>query len=140
MVLGIRCIAGKEATGMQCCNQGVFRQQARFLRHQFLQDGDNDAPSLVDVLQLPPAKQHIDHDLILVLQELARLVHLGLDIVIAGFGAHADFFQFLLMRPRLGLLVGLLVAKLAVIQDLADRGCFRRRPDQVELGLAKSSV
>ena len=24
---------------MQCCNQAVFRQQARFLRHQFLQDG-----------------------------------------------------------------------------------------------------
>ena len=25
---------------MQCSNQGVFRQQARFLRHQFLQDGE----------------------------------------------------------------------------------------------------
>src|SRR5919112_4725403 len=24
---------------MRCPNQGVFRQQARFLRHQFLQDG-----------------------------------------------------------------------------------------------------
>jgi Transposase DDE domain len=24
---------------MQCCNQAAFRQQARFLRHQFLQDG-----------------------------------------------------------------------------------------------------
>ena len=25
---------------MQCCNRGVFRQQAGFLRHQFLQDGE----------------------------------------------------------------------------------------------------
>src|SRR3954454_10519356 len=28
-----------EALTMRCPNQGVFRQQARFLRHQFLQDG-----------------------------------------------------------------------------------------------------
>jgi len=25
---------------MRDCNQGRFRQQVRFLRHQFLQDGD----------------------------------------------------------------------------------------------------
>jgi len=25
---------------MRCFNQGVFRQQVRFLRHQYLQDGD----------------------------------------------------------------------------------------------------
>jgi hypothetical protein len=28
-----------DAITMRCCNQAVFRQQARFLRHQFLQDG-----------------------------------------------------------------------------------------------------
>jgi hypothetical protein len=33
-------IAAKEAPTMRHCNHGSFRQQARFLRRQFLQDGD----------------------------------------------------------------------------------------------------
>jgi hypothetical protein len=33
-------INGKEASRMRHCNQGRFRQQVKFLRHQFLQDGD----------------------------------------------------------------------------------------------------
>jgi hypothetical protein len=32
-------IISKEVTSMPCFNQGVFRRQARFLRHQYLQDG-----------------------------------------------------------------------------------------------------
>ena len=40
MVLSDSSITGKEATRMRHSNQGAFRQQVRFLRRQFLQDGD----------------------------------------------------------------------------------------------------
>ena len=39
MVFGNTSITGKEACEMRYCNQGRFRQQMRFLRRQFLQDG-----------------------------------------------------------------------------------------------------
>jgi hypothetical protein len=40
MVLVNRSITGKEATRMRYSNQGRFQQQVRFLRRQFLQDGE----------------------------------------------------------------------------------------------------
>src|SRR3984885_5249872 len=40
MVFGNTSIIGKEASRMRYCNQGRFRQQMRFLRQQFLQDGE----------------------------------------------------------------------------------------------------
>src|SRR5258708_34822640 len=40
MVLVNRPITGKEATRMRYSNQGRFQQQVRFLRRQFLQDGE----------------------------------------------------------------------------------------------------
>src|SRR6202453_1939912 len=40
MVFGNTSITGKEASRMRYCNQGRFRQQVRFLRQQFLQDGE----------------------------------------------------------------------------------------------------
>src|SRR4051794_40883301 len=40
MVLGDDSITSKEVTRMRCFSQGVFRRQARFLRHQYLQAGD----------------------------------------------------------------------------------------------------
>src|SRR5882724_13104834 len=40
MVFGNTSITGKEATGMRYSNQGRFQQQVRFLRRQFLQDGE----------------------------------------------------------------------------------------------------
>jgi Transposase DDE domain len=40
MVFGTTPITGKEARRMRYCNQGRFRQQVRFLRRQFLQDGN----------------------------------------------------------------------------------------------------
>jgi hypothetical protein len=39
-VFGNTSINGKEASRMRYCNQGRFRQQVRFLRQQFLQDGE----------------------------------------------------------------------------------------------------
>jgi hypothetical protein len=41
MVFGNTSINGKEASRMRYSNQGRFRQQASFLRQQFLQDGDS---------------------------------------------------------------------------------------------------
>src|ERR1700682_67704 len=40
MVSGNTSITGKEVSRMRYSNQGRFRQQIRFLRRQFLQDGD----------------------------------------------------------------------------------------------------
>ena len=40
MVLVKSSITGKEATRMRYSNQGWFREQASFLRRQYLQDGD----------------------------------------------------------------------------------------------------
>jgi hypothetical protein len=40
MVFGNTSITGKEASRMRYSSQGRFRQQVRFLRRQFLQDGD----------------------------------------------------------------------------------------------------
>jgi hypothetical protein len=40
MELASHSIPGKEATDMRCFRQGPFREQVRFLRRQFLQDGD----------------------------------------------------------------------------------------------------
>src|SRR5271170_1724525 len=41
MVFGNTSINGKEASRMRYSNQGRFRQQASFLRQQFLPDGDS---------------------------------------------------------------------------------------------------
>jgi hypothetical protein len=40
MVLVKSSVTGKEGTRMRYSNQGWFREQASFLRRQFLQDGD----------------------------------------------------------------------------------------------------
>src|SRR5262249_8559949 len=74
---------------------------------------------------------------VLVLKEAARLVDLGVDVVLAGLGADADFLELLLVLLLLAGLAGLLVLELPVVHDLA-----HRRPlvgghlDEVEVGLA----
>ena len=60
----------------------------------------DDPPALLDVLQLAAAEQHVDQHLVLVLQELAGLVDLGVDVVVAGLGADADLLQLLLVDLR----------------------------------------
>jgi len=73
------------------------------------------------VLELAAAEQHVKQDLILVQKEFAGLVDFCFDVVVARLGADADFLQLLLMDlGALFLLAGLLVAKLAVVQDLAN--------------------
>ena len=88
------------------------------------------------MLQLAAAEQHVDLHLVVVLEELAGLVDLRLDVVLAGLGPDADLLELLLVRLLVRLL-GLGVLELAVVHDLA-----HRRPlgggdlDQVQPGLA----
>src|SRR5205085_1067144 len=71
---------------------------------------------------------------VVVLQELPRLVDLGLDVVVACLGADPDLFHLLLadLAPLVTLL-RTLETHLPVVEDAADRGAFiRRHFDQVE--------
>src|SRR5262249_37065113 len=80
---------------------------------QLLQHAGDDPLPLLDVLQLPPAEEHVQQHLVLVFEELAGLADLGVDVVFAGLGADADLLQLLLMDLGLvALLLGLLVAEL----------------------------
>ena len=105
---------------------------------QLLQHRNDNALSLVNVLQLPAAEQHIEQHFVFVLEELAGLVDFGIDVVVARLGADADFLQLLLMDlGALFLLAGLLVAKLPVVQDLANGRPFEGGHfNQVEAGRA----
>jgi hypothetical protein len=105
---------------------------------QFLQDHIDDPSSLFDVLQLAASEQHVDQDLILVFEELACLVNLGVDVVVAGLGTDADFLQLLLVNFRLGPLARLLVTEFAVVQNLANRRALGRSHfDEVEIRFAR---
>ena len=89
------------------------------------------------MLQFAAAKEHVEQHLVLVLQELPGLVDLGLDVMLAGFGANADFLQLLLVRFVLGAFSRLLITELAEVHDLADRRPFGRRDlDKVQVRLA----
>src|SRR5262249_46870444 len=67
----------------------------------------------------------------------ARLIDFRDHVVIAGLGADADFFEFLLMDLGFGVFARLLVAELAVVQNLADGRSFGgRHLYQVEVRLA----
>src|SRR5262245_6348931 len=76
----------------------VQRRRSLHLAHvgQLLQDGVEDAPPLLLVLHLAAAKEDGDQDLVVVPQELPRLVHLGRDVVLTRLGADADLLQLLL--------------------------------------------
>lgn len=105
---------------------------------QLFQDRDDNAPAFFNVLEFAAAEQHINENLVLVFQEFARLVNFGFDVVVAGFGANPDFLELLLVWLVLGFLVRLLVTKLAVVHDLADRRPFGRGDlNQVELSFAR---
>src|SRR5262249_41160811 len=47
-------------------------------------------PAFLLVLHLPSAEEDVDQHLVVVLQELPRLVHLGFDVMLARLGADAD--------------------------------------------------
>src|SRR5262245_60878381 len=127
--------AGTLNFGLSTFNSFLARRQHR--RHAFafharvffhlgqvaelFQDHLHDPLALLDVLHLAAFEQHVDKDLVLVLEELAGLVDFGFDVVIAGLGAEADFLQLLMMR--FGLVFGLLLLQeleLAEVHDLAD--------------------
>jgi hypothetical protein len=74
-----------------------------------------------------------------VVQEPPRLVELELDIVLAGLGPEADFFDLGLMRVRLAVLLFLLVLEFAEVHDSANgRALVGRDFDEIQIRLASS--
>src|SRR5947207_3367215 len=64
---------------------------------QLLQHGQDDSLPFVDVLQLAAAEQYVEQHLVVVFEELAGLVDLGFDVVLAGLGANANLLELLLV-------------------------------------------
>ena len=77
-----------------------------------------------DVRQFPAAEDDGDDHFIFVRQKPLGLVHLGFDIVIAGFGADANFLDFGVVRVLLMRLFLLLVFEFAEIHNSANRRAF----------------
>ncbi len=67
----------------------------------------------------------------------ARLIHLEADVVLARLGAHADLFDFALVRVPFGLPLLLLVLELAVVHDAAHRRpLIRCHFNEIQIGFA----
>ena len=80
------------------------------------------------MLHLAAAKEDGDLDLVVVAQELERLIRFRLDVVIAGFGPNANFLQLLLTNLGVFLvLVRIVEAHFAVIENAANRRALVRR-------------
>jgi hypothetical protein len=96
------------------------------------------ALALVDVRQFTPPEHDRHDDLVLVHQERLRLIHLELDVVLAGLGAEADLLDLGVVDVRLVVLLLLLVLELAEVHDPADgRLLVRRHLDEVEARLPR---
>src|SRR5262249_48646742 len=103
----------------------VHRRRALQLAHvrQLLQDQVEDPPAFLLVLHFATTEQDGDQHLVLALEELPRLAHLGIDVVLARLGADADLLHFLLaeLAALVALLLRTLETHLAVVEDAADR-------------------
>lgn len=98
-----------------------------------------DPTSLLHMRQLPAPEDDRDRDLVLMLEELTRVVDLEVNIVLAGLGANTYFLSATVMGvcPVLILPLLLLVLELAMIHNPADRGPLRRGHfNQVQAGIA----
>jgi len=76
------------------------------------------------MLQFAALEDNVHNHFVLVFQELACLVDLGLHIMVACLGTHAEFLKLLMMDFAFGTFPRLLVAELAIIENLADRWFF----------------
>src|SRR5262249_61253341 len=95
---------------------------------EFLKDHVEDAPAFLLVLHLATAEEDADQDLVVVLQELPRLVDPGLDVVVARLGTDPNLLQLLLAGlAGLAALLRVLESELAVVEDFADRRALGRR-------------
>src|SRR5580698_4792888 len=80
------------------------------------------------MLHFAAAKEDCDLDLVVMAQELERLIRFRLDVVIARFRPNANFLEFLLTNLGVFLvLVRIVEAHLAVIEDAANRRALVRR-------------
>lgn len=87
---------------------------------------------------LPPAQPNGELDFIAFFQEAASLVALHLDIMVVGIRLHPNLFELddLLVLACFALLLGLVIAELAVIHQPAHRRVgIRRNLDKVQTTL-----
>ena len=106
---------------------------------EFFDDVIDDLPAFFDVREFSPAEDHRNHDLVLVREEGPSLVDLEGDVVIARLWSNTDFLDLAVVRMAFGQPLLLLVLKLAVIHDPANRRPFVRRDfDQIEFRLASA--
>lgn len=100
---------------------------------QLLDDILHDAPALLHVRHLASTKDHRHLNLVLVLEEPRRLLHLEADVVFSGLGAKADFLRLGVTLILAGFFL-LLVLVLAVVHDAAyGRPLIRSHLDQIEV-------
>ena len=96
------------------------------------------APTQVLMRHFPATEADGELHLIFVLQELVRVAHFGLIVVVFDARAHLDLFEFdnlLALAGLVGLFL-LLVFELAEVHDLADRRVYvRRHLNEVEAGV-----
>lgn len=77
--------------------------------------------AFVDVRVLATAEQNRDLNFVVVLKKPDRLLDLEPDIMLAGFGPNANFFQLGLVGLALGLFFGFVVFEFAIVHDPANR-------------------
>src|SRR5262249_32610914 len=106
---------------------------------ELFQDHLHDPLALLDVLHFAAFEQHVDEDLVLVLQELAGLVDFRFDVVITRLGTQPNLLELLMVG--FGFVLGFLLLQeleLAEVHDLADRGTLGGgNLDEVEPGFAR---
>jgi len=103
---------------------------------KLLQDGRHDASAFFLMLHFPSSKEYGHLNLVIIAQELQGVRRLCFDVVVARFGPDAYFFDLLLTGlGALFVLVRIVEAHFAVIEDAADRRAIIRRDfDKVEIG------
>ena len=99
--------------GWQAFDFAVFGKQ--------LDDVVHDFAAFINVCVFSTAKQYSYLNFVVVLKKANRLLDFEPNIVLAGFGAHANFLKPSLMRLVLGLAFFLVVVEFAKIHDSADR-------------------
>lgn len=99
--------------GWQAFDFAVFGKQ--------LDDVVHDFAAFINVCVFSTAEKYCYLNLVVVLEEANCLLDFEPDIVLAGFGAYANFLKPSLMRLILGLAFFLVVVEFAKIHDSADR-------------------
>ena len=133
---GRRVSAGSERTGEPSAHLlrvGLNLGDVIELRH----DRFHHSLAFFDVSHFPATEDDRHDHLILVLEKVSGLVNFEFDVVIACFGAEADFLDLGVVNVGLVVLLLLLVLELAEVHNSADRRLLiRRHFDEIQPGVA----